>query len=221
MAKEKTFNFWHGKLGKTPAMMLNREGNVDTLMQNASYMSPILLSSEMKAQIQGQLKAEKKRIARKEKWKDWFVLAIVQMTKTVCAQIVFLEDLQKQKRKCPVRLNSYLKKYLKKRQKEDSRDQIVSVLVNRYEIMRKGDGYAWKTNQSEHVSLFTERKEETKKVIEKELATIERRVCKQCHKLFHTMKRCCGSVYYCNKECQIEHWPIHKLECSRKSTKSQ
>lgn len=39
--------------------------------------------------------------------------------------------------------------------------------------------------------------------------------CNFCGKMSGSLKKCkqCGEAQYCNKECQVKHWPRHKLEC--------
>lgn len=39
--------------------------------------------------------------------------------------------------------------------------------------------------------------------------------CRQCFKVMDKRKNCsrCKTVYYCSRDCQVAHWPIHKREC--------
>lgn len=41
--------------------------------------------------------------------------------------------------------------------------------------------------------------------------------CGNCHNVSNDKKYCskCGTVCYCNRICQLKHWPIHKMVCSR------
>ena len=40
-------------------------------------------------------------------------------------------------------------------------------------------------------------------------------VCNYCHKTAPKMKWCsnCNFIKYCSKECQVAHWPVHKIIC--------
>jgi ankyrin repeat protein len=45
----------------------------------------------------------------------------------------------------------------------------------------------------------------------------KQRICEECERMTRgKMFKCgaCRSVYYCNRECQAEHWPLHKLVCN-------
>lgn len=46
-----------------------------------------------------------------------------------------------------------------------------------------------------------------------------KRVCSFCKRCSDTLKKCkrCGVAQYCNRECQVGHWPKHKLECNAMS----
>jgi tetratricopeptide (TPR) repeat protein len=41
------------------------------------------------------------------------------------------------------------------------------------------------------------------------------RMCSQCDAVKEDMERCsgCNRVWYCNPDCQLLHWPTHKLQC--------
>ena len=42
--------------------------------------------------------------------------------------------------------------------------------------------------------------------------------CASCHKVSHEAKKCsgCSVVYYCDRECQRNHWKIHRNFCKTK-----
>jgi len=42
------------------------------------------------------------------------------------------------------------------------------------------------------------------------------RMCNQCSHVEEHMSKCdgCSRVWYCNRECQLLHWPTHKLQCN-------
>jgi hypothetical protein len=62
-------------------------------------------------------------------------------------------------------------------------------------------------------------KEKSKKISEynKEKPTVIKK-CFQCSAVTNKLKTCtgCKSAYYCNQECQILHWKLHKIHCQKK-----
>ena len=51
--------------------------------------------------------------------------------------------------------------------------------------------------------------------------TNNRKKCCQCHKRHDPLDRSlkcsgCKRVHYCSRECQKEHWPIHRIQCKEK-----
>jgi hypothetical protein len=46
--------------------------------------------------------------------------------------------------------------------------------------------------------------------------------CKQCHKIgpWKTCARC-GHIFYCGRECQVKHWPLHRPYCKRSTTQAR
>jgi hypothetical protein len=45
------------------------------------------------------------------------------------------------------------------------------------------------------------------------------RKCAECKRIMYSMPKCsgCRNVYYCTRECQVKHWPVHKTECVKKN----
>lgn len=50
--------------------------------------------------------------------------------------------------------------------------------------------------------------------------TIRKSVCAYCRKM-DKPKWCqgCNKIYYCSRDCQVKHWPVHKKECVKVESK--
>lgn len=73
--------------------------------------------------------------------------------------------------------------------------------------------------QREQAALLKDQKERSKyyarKQQEKQSTAVEFKICSGCNKSTRTIAgQCpCHTVLYCSKECQVQHWPIHKRHC--------
>ena len=51
--------------------------------------------------------------------------------------------------------------------------------------------------------------------VDKKKKKIRTTTCVVCEKITKHLCSICNLVYYCNKECQLKQWKIHKLTCNK------
>jgi len=90
----------------------------------------------------------------------------------------------------------------------------IRLMVNRY-LNEGGPAFSGDYQQINLTSSRSEGRAELQAKTKEYLAKKPRRTCASCNLSHYEMKACsrCKSVYYCNRKCQVAHWPVHKTSC--------